>query len=42
MSFHIKQRVLINLKGKGKKMAYLVRGIGPGSFFMRRSETFEP
>lgn len=35
--FHIEQRGLLELKGKGKKMAYIVRGIEKGSFFAKSS-----
>ncbi|OHS96426.1 Adenylate and Guanylate cyclase catalytic domain containing protein [Tritrichomonas foetus] len=35
LSFNIEQRGEIELKGKGKKMAYLVRPMTTGSFFMQ-------
>ena len=34
MNFNIEQRGEIYLKGKGKKMAYIVRQMQPGSFFL--------
>lgn len=41
LSFNIEQRGEVELKGKGKKMAYLVRPITGGSFFIKSDKSSE-
>ncbi|OHS94912.1 Adenylate and Guanylate cyclase catalytic domain containing protein [Tritrichomonas foetus] len=42
MSFNIEQRGEIELKGKGKRMAYIVRPIQNGSFFLQSDRDIMP
>ena len=41
LNFNIEQRGEVELKGKGKKMAYLVRPMAAGSFFLKSDKSSE-